>query len=85
MSQTKRRIILSPSTTKTEIKPFFVKVPCQVQEGCWNNLAVDLCSFIEAFKGQTYRSLDAIYLTGHFKLRRIYTAACPPDAPAAQL
>ena len=77
MSQTKRRIILSPSTTKTEIKPFFVKVPCQVQEGCWNNLAVDLYSFIEAFKGQTYRSLDAIYLTGHFKLAYLHSCLSP--------
>jgi hypothetical protein len=30
------------------------------------------------FKGQTFRSLDGIHLTGHFRLRRIYTAAGEP-------
>lgn len=33
---------------------------------------------MDAFKGQTYRSLDAIYLIGHFKLRRIYTTNAEP-------
>lgn len=71
--QTKRRVMLSPNT-KLEIKPFFVKFPCShVQEGIWNNLTIDLYSFINAFKGQTYRSLDYISITGFFKLRRIYT------------
>ena len=39
---------------------------------------------MDAFKGQTYRSLDSIYMTGHFKLRRIYTTNSRPyeeDAP----
>ena len=39
---------------------------------------VDLYSYIEPFKGQTYRSLDAIYITGHFKVRRIYTSTSEP-------
>jgi hypothetical protein len=56
-----------------------VKAPCRgFKEGVWNNFAVDLYSYIEAFKGQTYRSLDAIYISGHFKLRRIYTTGCEP-------
>jgi len=36
---------------------------------------------MEAFKGQTYRSLDNIYINGHFKLRRIYsTNTIPTEA-----
>lgn len=76
--QTKRRVMLSPST-KLENKPFFVKFPCShVQQGIWNNLSIDLYSFIKAFKGQTYRSLDSISITGYFKLRRIFTTPQPP-------
>ena len=54
-------------------------MPCQWQEGIWNNLTVDLYSFMDAFKGQTYRSLDSILIGGHFKLRRIYTT--PHELP----
>ena len=48
---------------------------------------MDLYSYIQAFKGQTYRSLDAIYLTGHFKLRRIYSTTAEPklDDPNSDL
>lgn len=35
---------------------------------------------MNAFKGQTYRSLDAIYLTGHFKLKRVYTTNTKPSS-----
>ena len=77
--QTKRRVILSPSGTKTEMKPFFIKTPLSGwKENSWNNLCIDLYSYISAFKGQTFRSLDAINISGHFKLRRIYTAAGEP-------
>jgi hypothetical protein len=69
--------MLSPSTGKTEIKPFFIKTACKgYREGQWNNLVVDLYSYMEAFTGQTYRCLDSIVLTGHFKLRRIYSTTC---------
>lgn len=68
--------MLSPATHKLEIKPFFVKMPCpNYSEGTWNNLAIDLYSYIEAFKGQTYRSLDSITISGNFRLRRIYTSS----------
>ena len=78
--QTKRRVIVSSASHKFENKPFFIKFPCpNVNEGTWTNLAVDLYSFINAFKGQTYRSLDAIYITGHFKLRRVYTTNTKPE------
>ena len=66
--------MLSPINHKLEIKPFFVKSPgVNFKEGIWNNFTVDLYSFMEAFKGQTYRCLDNILIQGHFKLRRIYT------------
>lgn len=79
LSQTKRRIMLSPSTNKMEVKPFFMKSACHDYiEGQWNNFVVDLYSYIEAFKGQTYRSLDSITISGHFKLRRVYTSASEP-------
>jgi hypothetical protein len=39
---------------------------------------VDMYSFMEAFKGQTYRSLDSVCISGHFKLRRIYTSTAEP-------
>jgi hypothetical protein len=56
-----------------------VKTPCHgFKENSWNNLSIDLYSYMGAFKGQTFRSLDAIHLTGHFRLRRIYTAAGEP-------
>jgi hypothetical protein len=71
--------VLSPATTKTEVKPFFVKSQCNgYKEGCWNNFIVDLYSFMEAFKGQTYRSLDSIYISGHFKLKRVFTSSTIP-------
>ena len=37
------------------------------------NLSVDLYSFMENFRGFTYRSLDQIILGGAFKLRRIFS------------
>lgn len=42
------------------------------------NFTVDLYSFINAFKGQTYRSLDEIQISGQFKLRRVFTSQAPP-------
>ncbi len=66
--------MLSPTFHKIEKKPFFVKFPCPpVNHNTWLNFCVDLYSFVEAFKGQTYRSLDLIQITGIFKLRRIFT------------
>lgn len=54
-------------------------MPCSgFKEGIWNNLSIDLYSYMSAFKGQTFRSLDGINLTGHFKIRRIYTSASEP-------
>ena len=71
--------MLSPAGHKMEIKPFFVKMPCHnYSEGVWNNFVIDCHSFIEAFKGQTYRSLDSISIQGHFKIRRIYTSTTQP-------
>ena len=71
--------MLSPAGQKLEVKPFFVKMPCHnYSEGIWNNLVIDVHSFIEVFKGQTYRSLDSICINGHFKMRRVYTASCEP-------
>ncbi len=50
--------MLSPFNNKLEIKPFFVKCPqVNFKEGIWNNFAVDLYSFMEAFKGQTYSDI----------------------------
>lgn len=66
--------MLSPNA-KIENKPFFVKYPCShVQEGIWTNLTIDLYSFITAFKGQNYRSMDTLTISGCFKLRRIFTS-----------
>jgi hypothetical protein len=79
LTQTKRRIMISSTNNKLEVKPFFVKCPNpNWKEGCWNNFAIDLYSFMEAFKGQTYRCLDTITIMGHFKLRRIYTTNTAP-------
>jgi hypothetical protein len=44
-----------------------------LKEGTWLHFVIDLYSFMEAFKGQTYRSLDAIQITGNIKLRKIFT------------
>ncbi len=73
--------MISPNNNKLEIKPFFVKSPgVNFKEGCWNNFVVDLYSFMEAFKGQTYRCLDNITIMGHYKLRRIYTTNSLPHS-----
>jgi hypothetical protein len=72
--------MISPTTNKLEIKPFFVKCPnVNFKEGAWNSFAIDMYSFMEAFKGQTYRCLDNISIMGHFKLRRIYTTNTLPQ------
>lgn len=72
-------MILSSAAARTELKPFFVKTPAGgFKENAWNNLCFDLYSYMAAFKGQSFRSLDAIHLAGHFRLRRIYTAAAEP-------
>jgi hypothetical protein len=67
--------MLSPALHRLEVRPFFVKMPCPaVREGLWLSFVVDLWSFMEAFRGQSYRSLDSIQLIGNLKLRRIFTA-----------
>ncbi len=35
-------------------------------------------SYMEAFKGQNFRSLDSIAICGQFKLKRIYTCVKEP-------
>ena len=45
----------------------------QVKRGIWLNLAIDVYSYMNAFKGQTFRSLDQITVGAHCKLRRIFT------------
>ena len=57
------------------MKPFFIKYPIGViNESVWTNFVIDLHSFMEAFKGQAYRSLDSFQVTGMFKLKRIFTS-----------
>ncbi len=73
-SKTKRRVMLSNVPGKLEKKYFHVRCHFeQIRKDIWLNLAINLYSFMAAFKGQTFRSLDQIAVGSHCRLRRIFT------------
>ncbi|EGR33031.1 hypothetical protein IMG5_063170 [Ichthyophthirius multifiliis] len=77
-SKTKRRINLVSALNKIEKKFFHVKVPNDIiKHGTWMNLSIDVNSFMEVWKGQTFRSIDSVIIGSHCKLRRIFTMRSP--------
>jgi hypothetical protein len=69
----RRRINLTTVPGKQEAKYFSYRYPIEVSRGSWLFLGIDLYSFMEAFKGQTFRALDHITVGSHCRLRRIFT------------
>lgn len=72
LSGIRRRINLTTVQGKQEMKYFSYRYPLEVSRGTWLFLAIDLYSFMEAFKGQTFRSLDHCVIGSSCRLRRIF-------------
>lgn len=73
LSGTRRRVNLTTVAGKQEGKYFSYRYPLEVTRETWLFLAIDLYSFMEAFKGQTFRALDHIAVGSTCRLRRIFT------------
>jgi hypothetical protein len=59
--QTKRRIILSNTISKTETKPFLIRMSSRnIQCGCWINACFSMNGFVSGSKGHKYRSLEGL-------------------------
>jgi hypothetical protein len=72
--QTKRRIILSNTISKTETKPFLIRMSSRnIQCGCWINACFSMNGFVSGSKGHKYRSLEGLSISGTYKIRRIFT------------
>lgn len=79
-SKTKRRIMLASSSKTLEKKFFHLKTPIDIiKRNVWLNLCVDVWSFMEGFKGQTFRTLDMIILSAPCKLRKVFSSKTPLD------
>jgi hypothetical protein len=70
----RRRIYLTTMQGKNEGKYFSFRYTIEsIERGVWMFLAINVNSFIDAFKGQTYRSLDHLVISNSCILRRIFT------------
>ncbi|XP_071817263.1 protein CFAP20DC-like isoform X2 [Apostichopus japonicus] len=80
-SNNKRRLLFSTAQKEISITPLHVKLPLQVlRRGMWLNLCLDLTSIVgEAFRGQTFKSLDSITLSASCKVRKIFTMKNQPQ------
>ncbi|KAJ3223186.1 hypothetical protein HK099_001437 [Clydaea vesicula] len=74
LNNNKRRFIVSSWNKETKLTALHVMLPMNlIKRSVWLNLCFDLVSFVtEFFRGQTFRSLDNIQLSGAFKLRKIF-------------
>lgn len=82
LNNNKRRFIISSFNKEYKNTALHVMLPfTAVKRGVWLNLCLDLVSLIsDCFKGQSFRSLDTIILSGVFRLRKIFSMKCqPPD------
>ncbi len=74
LSGIKRRVNITTTQGKQEVKYFSFRYPIEhLQRGIWLFLAIDVFSFMNVFKGQTFRSLDQLTISSSCKLRRIFT------------
>ncbi len=74
ISGIKRRINITTTQGKQEIKYFSFRYPIDnLKKGVWLFLAIDVFSFMQVFKDQTFRSLDQIIVSSSCRLRRIFT------------
>ena len=69
----KRRVNLTTVQGKQEGKYFSYRYPLQVTRGSWLFLGIDVYSFMEAFKGQTFRALDHVAVGSTCRIRRMFT------------
>ncbi|CAD8145175.1 unnamed protein product [Paramecium pentaurelia] len=72
-SKTKRHVYLTQNCKQIEKKPFHIRYPIEVPKNIWLNLQIDLFSFIQGWKGMTFRSLDLFVIQSPCKLRKIFT------------
>ena len=74
--------MLTSNIKNVEKKFFHVKVPIEtLKRGVWLNLCVDVWSFMEAWKGQTFRTLDMIIINSPCKMRKIFLQRQPVEDP----
>ncbi|KAM3138028.1 hypothetical protein pb186bvf_009923 [Paramecium bursaria] len=71
--KTKRHVYMSQNCKQIEKKPFHLKYPYEIPKNIWLNLQIDLYSFMNGWRGQTFRSLDLILICAPCRLRRIFT------------
>eukprot|EP01017_Pseudomicrothorax_dubius_P044071 TRINITY_DN7415_c0_g5_i1.p1 TRINITY_DN7415_c0_g5~~TRINITY_DN7415_c0_g5_i1.p1 ORF type:complete len:627 (+),score=162.18 TRINITY_DN7415_c0_g5_i1:65-1945(+) len=77
-SKAKRRLNFTSSVKEIDKTYFHAKIPTEViKRGVWLNLSVDMVSFMELFKGHTFRSLELISICGTCKLRKVFTMKAP--------
>ncbi|CAD8076209.1 unnamed protein product [Paramecium sonneborni] len=72
-TKTKRTVYLTQNCKQIEKKPFHIRYPMEVPKNIWLNLQIDLYSFIQGWKGMTFRSLDLFVIQSPCKLRKIFT------------
>ena len=66
------------AVSKIDKNYFHAKIPINIiKRGIWLNLSIDLLSFFELFKGQTFRSIDNFTIGAVCKLKRIFTMRNP--------
>ncbi|KAI9334773.1 hypothetical protein BDR26DRAFT_866747 [Obelidium mucronatum] len=80
LNQSKRRFFISTAAKETKNTALHVTLPLGfLKRGVWLNLCFDLLSLVgDTFKGQTFRCLDSIALSGTFRLRKVFTMKLPP-------
>jgi hypothetical protein len=77
-AKNKRRLNFTSAVNKIDKNYFHAKIPLDmVKRGVWLNLSLDLLSFFELFKGQTFRSIDSFCVGAVCKLKRIFTMKSP--------
>ncbi|XP_072026449.1 protein CFAP20DC-like [Amphiura filiformis] len=82
MSNNKRRLLFSTAQRDIAATPLHAKVPLTIlKRAVWLNLCIDMLSIVgEAFRGQTYKSLDTLTISAACHLRKVFTMKCQlPD------
>ena len=82
-SMTSRRLRFSNSFRDVVKSTLHVQLPFNpgrlVPEGDWCTLCFDVVDLVYSnFKGNSFRAVDGIVLTGTFKLRQVFTLRAPP-------
>ena len=70
--------MLTSAVKVPEKKYFHIKSPIDyIRRGVWLNLEIDVWSFMEAWSGCNFRSLDMIIVSAPCKLRKIFITKYP--------